>query len=59
VTGTSYTYTNVTTSGAEYQFRVKAENQIGYSEYSEILEIVAGTIPSPPDAPATELLDDN
>ena len=31
LTSTSYTYTNVTTSGAEYQFRVKAENQMGFS----------------------------
>ena len=59
LTNTSYTYTNVTASGAKYEFRVKAQNSIGFGNYSDSLDIVAGTIPSAPDAPITTLLDDN
>ena len=48
VTTTSFTFKTSVTSGATYSFRVKAKNSAGFSEYSESLDIIAGTIPEAP-----------
>ena len=44
VTSTSYTKTGLS-AGAEYRFRVRARNNIGFSSYSSLFLIVAATIP--------------
>ena len=43
LTETSYTYTDEVISGATYQYRVKARNEVGYGEYSSIIAIIAAT----------------
>ena len=57
LTTKAYTFTNAA-SGATYSFRVQARNSVGSSDYSNTLEIIAGTVPSTPDAPTTTLSDD-
>jgi hypothetical protein len=44
-------------SGSTYSFKVKARNDIGYSELSESFEILAAQIPDIPSAPTTTILD--
>ena len=58
MTDTSYTYTNETTSGEKYSFKVRARSEVGYGPYSEPIEIIAATVPSAPDAPTTTLTTD-
>ena len=43
LTETSYTNTDEVISGATYQYRVKARNEVGYGEYSSIIAIIAAT----------------
>ena len=52
LTTKAYTFSPVA-SGATYSFRVQARNSVGSSDYSNTLEIIAGTVPSTPDAPTT------
>ena len=47
ITSTSYTQT-VSTEGDSYKFRVRARNEIGFSEYSSVFSIIAAIIPDPP-----------
>ena len=47
VTDTSFTDHNVT-AGTTYEFRVKAQNLVGFSTYSSTFEIVAATVPDAP-----------
>jgi len=43
LTHTSYTYETDITTGDTYSFRVKARNSVGFSDFSESLEIIAAT----------------
>ena len=47
-TETSYNKTDNITSGATYQYRVKARNEVGYGEYSSVISIIAATSPTDP-----------
>ena len=55
LSATSYVQGSGIASGETYQFRVQARNEVGFSGYSSILEIIAGTIPSTLEAPTTEI----
>ena len=57
MTETSYTQDSGISSGETYGFRVKARNSVGFSNYSSSIDIIAGTIPSTPDAPTTKSID--
>ena len=56
VTETSYDKTDDITSGATYQYRVKARNEVGYGEYSSVISIIAATKPT--DAPTNFIRND-
>ena len=43
MTEPSYTNTDAVVSGATYQYRVKARNDVGFGDYSSIIEIIAAT----------------
>ena len=43
VTEPSYNKTDNITSGATYQYRVKARNEVGYGDYSSVISIIAAT----------------
>jgi hypothetical protein len=58
VTTTSYTKTTGITAGTTYKFKVKARNAIGLSADSAEFSIVAATVPSAPNAPATSVSSD-
>ena len=49
-TGTSYTYSDSITAGETYDFRVSARNEIGSSDYSSPVSIIAATVPGAPSA---------
>ena len=49
---TSYLVTGLSV-GDSYKFKVKARNAFGYSEFSEVVEILAAQVPDKPDAPVT------
>jgi len=34
------------TAGLSYRFRVKSQNSLGYSNYSEVLMVALGPLPS-------------
>ena len=39
-------------AGLKYRFRVKSQNHLGFSDYSEVLMVGLGPLPSQPNAPA-------
>ena len=43
VTEPSYNKTDNIISGATYQYRVKARNEVGYGDYSSVISIIAAT----------------
>ena len=45
VTEPSYTYANDITNGTTYNFRVKAVNGVGSSNYSSVFPIISATKP--------------
>ena len=49
---TSYLVTGLSV-GDLYKFKVEARNAFGYSEFSDVVEILAAQIPDKPDAPVT------
>ena len=57
VTSTSYTQ-NGLSAGTTYAFKVRARNAVGLSSYSQVISIVAATIPSKPNAPTTSVIDE-
>ena len=57
LTATTHTQSTGITTGKKYTFRIKARNYIGYSAYSNIVEILAASIPATPAAPATALVE--
>jgi hypothetical protein len=52
VTDTQYTVYGLQ-FGLTYQFRVEAENSYGFSEYSQILELLCAHVPDKPFVPST------
>lgn len=48
---------NSMTPGLMYRFRVKAQNALGFSDYSQVLMVGLGPLPSTPSAP-TKASDD-
>ena len=55
ITLTSYTQ-SVQTEGASYKFRVRARNEIGFSAYSSVFQILAAVVP---DEPTSFIRDEN
>ena len=53
-TGTSYTYSDSIAAGETYDFRVSARNEIGSSDYSSPVSIIAATVPGAPSAPVRD-----
>ena len=52
VNDTSYNYTvGDMYTGSTFEFRVKAINAVGSSQYTSTLDIIAATVPSDPYAP--------
>ena len=45
VTELTYTYTEDINTGSTYQFRVKAVNDVGSSDYSSTFDIISATKP--------------
>ena len=43
---------NTMTPGLLYRFRVRSQNNLGYSDYSQVLMVGLGALPSQPSAPA-------
>lgn len=54
-----YTTALSLTEGNTYSFKVEARNEVGYSEYSEVISILAGQIPETPNAPTTTSVGSN
>ena len=46
-------------AGTYYQFKVQARNEVGFSEFSEVLSVYAAQVPDTPAAPTTTRVDDN
>jgi len=40
LTSRSYTTTNTLLSGQTYTFKIEARNSVGYSEFSEVIEVL-------------------
>jgi len=56
---TTYYVTDFTiTPGAVFAFKVQARNEVGYSEFSEPIDIQAVSVPEKPQSPETEQLGD-
>ena len=54
----SYTFTGLT-SGLTYKFKLKARNQYGFSDFSNILSLYCAFKPDAPGVPVTETIGDN
>jgi len=48
---------NSMTAGLMYRFRVKSKNDLGFSDYSEVLMVGLGPLPTTPTAPTKALND--
>jgi titin len=44
--------------GSTYRFKVEAQNNLGYSFFSNTLEVLAAQVPDQPEAPVTEWVQD-
>lgn len=52
VSDTTY-IANPLTTGTNYEFKVQARNAYGYSDYSNVVQILVASVPSKPSAPVT------
>jgi hypothetical protein len=58
VTETQYTVLGLE-FGKTYQFRVQAINSHGYSDYSEVLQLLCAHVPAKPATPVTNTVNEN
>lgn len=56
VTATSYIQTTDIVTGSTYVFKAQARNEVGYSEDSPTVTILAASVPSVTAAPTTEII---